>query len=402
MIALTTKGNELIALINRSTSRSALNNRTWLFGDGTLQTTDQAAPYFSQTNYVNAGMVQSLGKLIWAGSSFVSGNTTALMLARLGTDILALVPLPQKVFIHGGLNDVIGSVAYATTMANMTSIVSQMQTAGIQPILGGMCPSDTTGYHAGISKLNMGYRAIAENAGIIFIDNHKLVSQTDGTWISGYANSGLFPANPGSVVLGAGVATAINASGGTLSWLPWQPTTQGNMTDGNGINLVRNACFAGSFSGTTPQYWTALDNTASSTTASITAATDTLVGSWWEIVKTDATSAHLNTWYQDVALGANLAVGDKVTFSVRVNMTEAAPSSVTPRGASVEAVFTGATTARTIGLTEWPRTAAGLFYGETTVPLGTTSVRILITFGNGTGTLKIGQVGLANMTALGL
>ncbi len=401
MIALTTKGNELIPLINRSTSRSSVNNRTWLFGDGTFQTTDTTAPYFLQLNYANVAMVQSFGRLIWAGNSYVAGDTTALMLARLSADILALTPLPQKVIIHGGLNDIIGSVAYATTMANMTSIVSQLQTAGIQPILCGMCPSDTTGYHTGISKLNMGYRAIAETAGIIFVDNHKVVSQTDGTWIANSANSGLYPANPGAVLLGSNLVTTINASGGTLSWAAWQPTTQGSITDANGINLVRNACFAGTFSGTTPQYWTAL-NTTGGATASITAATDTLVGSWWTIVKTDVTDAHLNTWYQDVAIGANLAVGDKVAFTFRINLTEGTTSSTVPYGAFVEAVFTGATTARTIGLKQWPRTVSGMYYGETTVPAGTTGVRILVSFNNGAGTLKIGQVGLANMTALGL
>lgn len=71
-------------------------------------------------------------------------------------DMLPAIVLlnPQKVVLMIGINDIITSVADATTKANYTTIVTTLQTAGITPVLVSVLPNNNTTTGASIVALN--------------------------------------------------------------------------------------------------------------------------------------------------------------------------------------------------------------------------------------------------------
>jgi uncharacterized protein (TIGR03437 family) len=63
----------------------------------------------------------------------VPGNSTSQMVSRFATD--AIAAHPKTVIIEGGLNDILGGISTAAVVANIASMVSAAQAAGILPIV---------------------------------------------------------------------------------------------------------------------------------------------------------------------------------------------------------------------------------------------------------------------------
>lgn len=73
----------------------------------------------------------------------IGGNTSADMLARLSADVLALTP--RLTTVLAGANDLGQSISSATTIANLSSIVSQVLATGSSIVLGTVTPRLNTG-----------------------------------------------------------------------------------------------------------------------------------------------------------------------------------------------------------------------------------------------------------------
>lgn len=118
-------------LVSSKIAKATGTKIVWL-GASTVKATDYGGVAYNQSfaylasafwgytsvNYVNAG---------------VSSNDSAAMLARLSTDVISLNPL-ICVVNAGGIGDMINAVSLSSYKANLASIFSQLQNAGIKII----------------------------------------------------------------------------------------------------------------------------------------------------------------------------------------------------------------------------------------------------------------------------
>lgn len=167
-----------------------------LFGDS--RTAD--CSFIDSTNNI----VTNLSWFDWgqyhAGAAFldvvnnagVAGNTTAQMLARIQTDVLAYNP--DYVTLWGGTNDGLGTIASAdSAYANMVSIMQILTARGIRVFLisetTGAPPLRTTPFPAIVQYYNDKLRAYAASRkGIDYWDFNSVL--TDPTNVNGYSKSG--------------------------------------------------------------------------------------------------------------------------------------------------------------------------------------------------------------------
>lgn len=160
-----------------------------LFGDSYAAT--QGFPAAGETTSLSLHrfILAKLGNAVSVTrNAGVSGNTTAQMLARIGTDVIAYPS--DWVFVNGGVNDFYGfSETAATVFANMSSMVNQLIADGRKVALFN-CPPQlasrsgfTSAKSLEASKYNKLLQAYAESKiGVILIDIYsELADWTDVT-----------------------------------------------------------------------------------------------------------------------------------------------------------------------------------------------------------------------------
>ena len=123
-----------------------------------------------------------------------------------------------------------------------------------------------------------------------------------------------------------------------------------------------------------------------------------IVGNWFQIEKTGATAYNVN-----VVKSAGFTVGDRVAFMFQLE----AESLAGGQTVTMRAVFRNGSAAAISRLA--PVSALGVdverltAYMEGTVPAGTADIRVEVSLPSaGTGTVRIGQVTLINLTSGGL
>ena len=203
----------------------------------------------------------------------VSGNTTAQVLARIDTDVIAL--RPQYCFLIAGTNDAGQDVPSATTVANYASILGKLQGAGIVPIIGTMTPRGFSGMtQARLLSMMEGNTWLQTYAtrtpGVFLVDLYRAMldysdinttSQGEpvAAWVDG---AKLHPTAAGAVQMGYAIARQLDA---VIPKLPRRLQLNYNGVNGDSSNLIRNGMFmAGSpgtlglnATGTVAQNWTA-------------------------------------------------------------------------------------------------------------------------------------------------
>ncbi|MFB9242365.1 hypothetical protein IV454_16365 [Massilia antarctica] len=203
----------------------------------------------------------------------VNGDTTAQMLARIDTAVLAF--RPQYCYFMGGTNDVGSDVPYATTIANYTAIFAKLQAAGIALIIATMTPRGFAGMTQArllnMIALNSWLQNFAARTpGVILIDLYRqmldhasLTTTSQGepvaAWFDGAA---LHPVAAGAVQMGIAIARQLDA---VIPRLPRRLHCNYNGTNGDSTNHLRNGMFmAGTggtaglnATGTIGQQWTA-------------------------------------------------------------------------------------------------------------------------------------------------
>jgi lysophospholipase L1-like esterase len=366
-----------------------IGNRAIVLGDS-IALANSTATAWNADGWFYQGCILSGGRIRPIGNAGVSGNTTAQMLARIDADVIALAP--DLCVVLAGTNDVGTAVATATSIANITAMVDRLQSAGIRPVLCTIPPRDD-GFLTAIAALNAAVKETAARRGLTLLDFHAaLVDSTDGGYVSTYTSDGVHPIRAGYKAMAALMNTVLTplapAVGVPLvadpvAQAPANLLTNGLMLDANTNGIADNWTHGGSGGTQTP---------------TIEAGVAPVLGNW-QVLTTTVTAA-ARSLQQILALSASLAVGDRLLFAGRFVATLEAGSQnltirvETPGGTSTSFAPVSTLTADV---------AAGVFAMEFVVPTGTTSVRPTVIPGSsGTGTVKVAQMTLVNLTKLGV
>lgn len=261
---------ETMVIGNTSINPSTATNTFVIFGDSI--TANNGFPDNSKARNANGywdwAQLKSGNRTVLLANAGVSGDTTAMMLARIQTSVIQYHP--KFVVVEGGINDIRQGMASTTIIANLNSIKTLLLADGSKVILTTILPytvANGASQAQGIvwAAVNNWIRQQAQtNPNVYIVDfasayidatNAALyplpANQVNGTDTS----DGLHPASLGSSLMGAQLATLIT------NLLP--PIT-GNLTwNNNPQNLVSNGLLTGSggtlagvVTGTAPTGWT--------------------------------------------------------------------------------------------------------------------------------------------------
>jgi lysophospholipase L1-like esterase len=137
----------------------------------------------------------------------IAGNTTAQMLARLSSDVLAYSP--TDVTLLGGTNDVAQSLPLATSLANLAAIIDAIRATGATVWLLTIPPQ--TGKVAQVETYNAALPALAATHGARLIDIWPLLVGPAGDWATGYSPDGIHPGGTADALIAGAVQSALLA-----------------------------------------------------------------------------------------------------------------------------------------------------------------------------------------------
>jgi hypothetical protein len=377
-------GGSLGSALNLSLVDAAFlrrGHRTMVIGD------DQAGGFFpagtfpqSWYQWFNQAAVESRSLIQWAGNAGLQSNSTSAMVTRLPALIAGNVT--DKLFIIAGFADLAAQVPVASIAANINQMVIQAKAANVLPILCTL-PPQPSGI-TGTVQLNLQIRKIAKLQGVPLVDFYQVVTDpSTGLYKAGYSPDG---SNPGPV---ASRLMAARAIGATFSLYdqeyPYLPATEND-----GANLIADPLFL-----TAPSPWTAA--AVSGVAMQTAVSTDpTIAGNAMVLTKTDMASVNTLT---GTAITTGFSAGDRLAFAGRIKSANCEAGSMefdvalqfNPGAASTFPIYHWAVDIQN-----------GQWYVELVVPAGATSMTPVITLNSGTGSVTLGQIGVINLTQLGL
>lgn len=130
----------------------------------------------------------------------ISGQTSAQMLLRFRQDVIDLHP--RVVHILAGTNDIARNTGPTTLDAiegNITTMAELARAHGIRVVIGAVLPASAYGWRPEIApaetirRLNARLRAYARAHGAIFVDYHRLLTNTAGGMDPANAADGVHP-----------------------------------------------------------------------------------------------------------------------------------------------------------------------------------------------------------------
>lgn len=394
-------------------------------------------------------------KIRYVRNAGVPGNKTAQMLARFDTDVTPYAP--NIVTLLCGTNDT-GVTDFVAWQTDVKAIIAKVRAIGAVPVIGTM-PPNSTGTPTPdrkflVNQWNAWIRRYAATEGIVLLDFYAVLADpVNGSFLTAYNGDGTHPSFAGAAAMGSYANTVL---------APLLPPNAPVLCqdDYDETNAVYKGCFTGYTGSTLPTGW--VDNagipsgsvlsyttdsqvpgqmvtitstatagprqvdftctTAASVLNSSAAAGATSIsitvnpttravlyigtGATAEAVKVSSVSGSGTTWTVTLvralryshnaaeAVVVNGLPGDKMLYTGRIT----ADGGVTAR-AAVNILPTGS--ARAVSDLSRPITR-GVFLVEFTVPTGTTQLHPQIQVNNGTGVVSFGQIGLYNLTRLGL
>ena len=332
-------------------------------------------------NWFAQAAVQSRSTIRYLGNAGVAGDTTANMIIRLNTDVIA--KRPDKVFIAAGTADLLAGTQPAAIVTNVSTIVSALKAANILPILCSTLP--VPGLLAASTKYNLQLQKLADQQGLLFIDfSGTLTDSATGQVKTAY---GTDIANLTGVAdrLLAGVLASATSEIFDPAY-PWLPSSDSDPT-----NLAVDPLFQNS-----PSRWTAVLVSGTVTLPAAIGQDTAIVGSVATFTKTDRGSVNS---FRGVAITTGFQPGDRIAFTGRVKTLN-----VEQGGVSFDAGLQFSPGISVFyPMFHWQADVRdGQWYVETVVPDGITSITPFFQLNQGTGTVSFGQIGLINLTALGL
>lgn len=357
-------------------------NRYLAEGDSTAQgAVDNTNRALGEAWPVLAAM-KAQQRLTLVGVRAVAGNASAAVLTRLPASLSETSP--RIVTLNDGTNDIGAGVSLATWLSNKAAQVALVRAAGALPVLSTIPPRDAGGFEATINLWNHRLRAYALTEGLTVMDFYRaLVDPATGRYLTGYTSDGVHPTGPGLDAM-SDVAAQVLA-GLVPSGAPLLP--QDNI-DAN--NLIPNGLFItdtnadGVPDGLTP-------GSAPTGVTSSLVADAAVPGKLFRLSATASSgvlvysTANVTTGFtvgQRVACVGLISADGGVSYTVRLKFNGASSSS-TPVSALTRPL------------------TGGVFYQESVVPTGTTSMSVEVQIGAGTGRADFGQLGLFNLTTIG-
>lgn len=370
------------ALIKRTPRRplpstARLGGRWVAFGDSITAGVNNA-------RYTDLAQVLSLGQLTLVNNAGVAGDTTTQMLARFQASVAAYSP--SVVTVLGGTNDSGQAVPLATTAANLTAIVNACLAIGAVPVLCTIPASNDNpaGRHKQNVIINAWIRSFAQARGLPLVDFYNLlVDPATGNYLTAYNYDGVHPNAAGFAAMGTLLS---NTLAPTLP--PGRSLLPQDAADPN--NTVQNPLFIGQTStpGAKADQWDPYGSGGTYTTDN----SDTAVKGYWQ---TCSMSGGTNVGLSSrMASGFTPTVGHRYAMCGMVKSSGLTSLSVnlnTNQGVPVQPI---ASLAQAI-------TPRGAFYIEWTATTGTTVLN-LVAVGAGTGSFSLAQVGIYNLTTMGL
>jgi lysophospholipase L1-like esterase len=389
-------------------SGSPVNVRLWrpsgryaAIGDSIIQgNADLTNNVLGDTTWFHLACVLSNQRIQYERNAGIAGQNTTQWAARVASDVIAYAP--SRCFVPvGSPNDSASSISFATTKANITSIVNALLNAGILPTLISMVPFNTPAYLATIAQLNAWGSKFAAQQGLDWIDFHKyLVNAATGQYNATYTADGTHPNRAGARIIATAVASALS------SYLPVRTPFVTDYSVGGNVSLVPGGAFAvdTNADGVADNWIIFGGITSGSVTASlVTDSSATGVsGKWQQLVAAGpfVGTRVLETQATFGTLGSTYAIGDRIAFSGRIQ------TSGCEAGAciySVRLLFNGGASTSYLRPFDSAQVdiADGSWYAEGVIPSGTTSMTVDVVMSGGAGTVRVGQVTVINLTALG-
>jgi len=270
----------------------------------------------------------------------VGGDTSAMMLARYATDVVALAP--GFVIVEIGTNDLTAGTDAATTIANIAAIIALNQAAGAVTILSEIsCRSGWGALTAGqktvarnkLNHINRHIREVFSRLAGVFVASPNTYwtdpASSTGDPASGYTSDGLHDIAKGAYYRALSYYNVLDPLLPPLYAAHLSPADLYDATDNPDGNLLTNGIFAGTggtpgtgSSGTLASAWS-FARGAGSTSATITAQarTDGLPG-YEQVVDFAAVSGAAREVFElSQNVSSNYAAGDQLVGEVDIELS---------------------------------------------------------------------------------
>jgi lysophospholipase L1-like esterase len=375
-------------------------------------------------SYLGQLQVLTHQRIRFGGGNFaVAGTTIEQAQSVQLPQVLAMDPPPGACVIASGSNDIdavdaadFASTRFAAMVAALKSMVADLVTAGIAPILWCVPPNTNisapvtpAAFQPNIHKWNTWVRRYAALNGFPLIDAHTATAAADGTYLAGAGAVDLIHPSPTGQRL---IALQALADGLADSFPPNSLVNTARQTN-DLSNLFNNGSLnLGLFSVDTNDDGVAdgLTKTGTAAAALVTPTeVDNLHGQWQQL-----TAATGQQGYLTATITGGRSVGDVLAFSARIQTTGMEASGagwlvavqtdtpggfVCPNGTSVTGLFNGTDI-------WYPDVDDGEIYSEFTVVTEMTDMIVAIYLWiaptSGTAVLRVGEVTLRNLTTEGL
>lgn len=316
----------------------------------------------------------------------VAGNTTTQMLARIAADVIAYAP--DWCLISGMINDLQNQIPKETTRANYEAMRVALQAAGVRVAVTTAAPTDNpsaspyatvTLARAAVIEHNLWLTDWAGQHGIPVIDLWTAMADlTTGGYVTGYTPDGIHPNYAAMAAAATTLAAALPSVFQGRDDLVVSAADKTDLLGGLGL-------FLGTPSSGLAAGW----YRSGTSTAAVETGTG-VAGKWQRINSVSSANSQLTL---NSAITTGFSPGDVVEFSGRIDKTAAAIAYISLR------------TNTSANIADWASTSLralnGVFRIRATVPAGTTSLNVLGFVGTG-GDMRVAQLGLRNLTALGL
>jgi lysophospholipase L1-like esterase len=368
-----TRGNGVAGLGDSITQRDGQNS-TGLAGSGS---------WFVQS------CMASGQRMRFVRNAGVSGDTTALMLARIQADVIAFAP--SWCFVLGGTNDIGTSVAQATIRANLTSIYAALQAANIQPILCTLTPRAASAGVVELDRINAWIRWYAQTHGYPLCDLEAVtMDPATGGWLAGYSGDNLHPNQTGATAMVNKVLADIVPIFPQITPFRFRAASAG-------ASMLLNP----NMQGVSPSAnsWFPVNMTIGAT-GSVVADAANVFGNWQRAVVTTTGTRY---WTQNAQPG--WSIGDRLIFSGKITTSGniAGGLQVTARILFIGGTGSLASPNQIVPIYQLVNDVNNwIWYQEAIIPPSTTAVECDLLEEVGTnGTVNFGEVTLINMTQQG-
>ena len=248
-------------------------------------------------------------RLLWIKNGGIAGNTSAMMLARINTD----VPADAKMcLVMEGSNDGLQGVSVSQHRQNMEAILVNLLSRGITPILVATAPLTTK---AAIVASYLGVQhALAYKYNISIYDPWRdVVDKTTGDWIIGLTADSVHPTFPAAITAKTSLVNLISETATPTEFSPRANNagTAGYCISGGNCLMLTDTSADG-----VPDGWTLAGNA----TGSIVASPSPFIGNMARITsKTTTGNPYL---YKTISTGWQ--AGDDLMISCVVDMNAGA------------------------------------------------------------------------------